>query len=159
MKYILVSLALIILLLTSCDGSPTSMTNNIILATPSLFPASPKTPIPTPIETISAAFHASSSSLLNRCLTVETNSPASSLSTGALILSSTKDIGNGLVRYTAYGINMATNEKVELSKPGENALHVSISPDGRWMAYEKYVLINKSDNLIIVDSLGKQQKA
>jgi WD40 repeat protein len=36
---------------------------------------------------------------------------------------------------------------------------MSISTDHKWVAYEKYVLNNKSDELIITDSVGNQQVA
>jgi hypothetical protein len=100
---------------------------------------------PLPTETTIALSPTSTSSPIDKCLTIEPNYPAGFVSNGTLVSSSIENIGNNLVRYTAYRINMETHEKIELAKSGETILNVSISPNGNWIAYDKYGSKDKKD--------------
>jgi len=114
-----------------------------------------ETPLPT--ESIATKLPTLVNSSNNECLEIKYDSYSSLVSTGTLILNGSEDIGNGLVRHVAYILNMETWGKTEISKPGENILDISVSPNRKWMAYEKYVLSNKNDNLIIADNSGEPQ--
>ncbi|MBI5352934.1 MAG: PD40 domain-containing protein [Chloroflexi bacterium] len=149
--------AIILMLVAGCTQAPTSPSSTQqVIKTPFGTPTiSVNTPVPTETNTIVSPI---TNSPFDKCLSVESNYRSDLAFTGSLILTGTVDIGNDLVRYTDYKIDMETVEKIELSKPGENIFNVSISPDGNWMAYEKYVLESESDDLIISDIEGKHQK-
>lgn len=144
---------------TQIPASPSQLQSNSQISTkmPYTTPTNLlKTPTSTEIK-ITTTPNATSSPI-DKCLTIEPNYPADSVSNGTLILSGMVDIGNNLVRYTAYKINMETHEKFELAKAGETILNVSVSPNGKWMAYDKYVLQEKKDYLRIEDSSGTHQR-
>lgn len=156
-KISLVCVMALVIMVGCVQTSALPSVSQNLTETPQITPTLPTETL-APKETVAVTLPVSSSSPLSKCLTIESNYSVNSLSTGILVLSGIEDIGNNLVRYTAYKINMETNEKLEFSNSGKNILYVSISPDRKWIAYKKYILDSKSGNLIITDSLGKQQK-
>lgn len=142
--------------MNGCTQAPVLPTNIQTPATPSTTPIISTQTI-TPTETANVIQPTEASSLLDNCVAIESNHLTIPMSLGEIILSGIENIGNNLVRYTAYKINMATNEKLEFSQPGENILELSITPDGKWMAYEKYDVNNEKGYLIVTDPSGEKQ--
>ncbi len=94
---------------------------------------------------------------IDGCLTVESGPISDWNLGGILILGSTEDIGNNLVRRTGYKINMDTMETIELVKPEERLRDLAVSPNGKWLAYEIISASNKKPNLVISNASSDQQ--
>jgi hypothetical protein len=94
---------------------------------------------------------------IDNCLTVESDPISNWNSEGILILGSTEDIENNLMRRTGYKINMNTGERVELAKSEERLSDMAVSLNGEWLAYRIYSASNKNANLVISNATSGQQ--
>jgi dipeptidyl aminopeptidase/acylaminoacyl peptidase len=149
----LISVTFILTLIGCAPNPELTEVSPVNSQTPSI--SSTSTPIkglgtPDLIDIITPTVSVGSS--LERCLSIDTNKSLDLNFHGYLILNGSVDANRG----SEYKINLETNEIMEISKPGEGILDISISPDGKWIAYESYIPSTKSDSLVIVDSLGKQ---
>jgi len=111
---------------------------------------------PNPTETIPPTATVDHS--LERCLSIVAGNNMDFDSHGYLVFSKVVDIGGGKITHKAYKLDMTTNGILEISQKGENILEMSVSPDGKWMAYESYVSSTGTDYLVVADSSEKQRK-
>lgn len=135
----------------------TSFLTSSLTPTPTLLPNKANTPTPTATPTIPPEVH-----LQFQCLEVAPMLPPGAKSSGILVLQSTTPWNNGRYKSNTYLHDVITSQAIQIAEADENQAGVTISPDGKLMAY-KSVLFDKAgkiiqENLVISSADGQRLK-